>query len=228
MDTGFYISFFTALVAVLNPLGNLPVFVGATTDVRPGVRRDMVLLLGAFIGVFLVFFVFTGTAVLDFFNISLPAFRIAGGFIIFLMGLSMVHGTMHVAADPAHGTPEDGTDLAIAGARLGGILVPIGVPMFVGPSAISTVIVFSHQATSATASFAMSLVAVAATVVVMAVLLSGGVVQTVLGRDGLNIATRILGLFLCAIAVQFVLHGLADSTLGFIKADIVNLGEPST
>ncbi len=222
MDTSFYISFFTALVAVLNPLGNLPVFVSATSDARPIVRLQMAVLLSVFIAVFVILFIYTGTMVLSFFGITLPAFRIAGGIIILLVGLSMARGTLEVTADAKRDIPENGSNLAIAGARLSGILVPIGVPMFVGPSTISTVIVFAHHATSLTASLAMSIVAVGATLVVMTVLLAGGLVQKLLGQNGLDIATRILGLFLCAVAIQFMLHGFADATSGLIKPGVVS------
>ena len=92
MDTTFYLNFFVALFAILNPLGNLPIFIGATAKETPGVQRAMAVLLSIFIVVFLWTFLFSGEFILNSFGISIPAFRIAGGIIILLMGIGMIRG----------------------------------------------------------------------------------------------------------------------------------------
>ena len=207
MDIHFLTTAFVALIAVLNPIGNLPIFVGATAGLRPGVQRALGAFIALVVAAFLVAFVFAGQALLEFFGITIPAFRIAGGIIILLMGIDMVRGNAHGAKfikDDIH----DDSDFKEAEMRLSSILVPVGVPVFVGPGSISTVIVYAHHAETITHQLGLALVCVAGSLVVFATLLSANWINRVLGKSGLDIATRILGLILCAIAIQFMILGV--------------------
>lgn len=87
-----YLSFFAALFALLDPLGNLPIFIGQTARMRPDVRRALAVLVSLSILIALLLFLFTGQAILAFSGISFPAFRIAGGIILLWMGIGMVNG----------------------------------------------------------------------------------------------------------------------------------------
>ena len=219
MDTTFYINFFVALFAILNPLGNLPVFIGATGNETSGVQRAMAVLLCLFMVIFLLIFLFTGEFILNFFGISLPAFRIAGGIIILLMGINMIRG--HMANVHGDTGVIKGGDFQVAESRLSNVLVPLGVPIFVGPGSISTIIVYADKAKGFGEMSVMAVLIFIATLVVLAILVAGNWIGKLLGRQGLDIATRILGLILCAIAIQFILEGIGGATVDIINPEIL-------
>ncbi len=97
------------------------------------------------------------------------------------------------------------------------ILIPLGIPLFVGPGSISTVILYANEAKSLATFWGLAVVVLLISTVVLIVLLIGNVIKRLLGQTGLDIATRILGLLLAAIGVQFILGGLSDATLNFIN-----------
>ena len=86
----FGVNVFVALFALLDPIGNIPIFAAATAGATLSQRLSVNALLTAFVIAFMVFFFFTGLALLDFFGISLAAFRIGGGILLFMLGLEMV------------------------------------------------------------------------------------------------------------------------------------------
>src|SRR5437868_7127585 len=88
-QANFAVNFFVALFALLDPIGLVPVFAAATAGVKPRERAQIAAYVSLFVLVFVTFFYFTGVSLLAFFGISLPAFRIAGGVILFLLGLQM-------------------------------------------------------------------------------------------------------------------------------------------
>jgi len=212
---------FIAVFSVLDPIGNLPVFIDATASLRPGVRAAMAVLIALVIAIGLVTFLFVGQGVLHFFGISLPAFQIAGGIVLLITGLKMIAG--RARGDDIQAKPEeDKTRLGLfsafdeAGAKLKDIIVPVGIPMFVGPGSLSTVVLFSAKAEGHWDSMlAMTGVLLAISVVTGAILMVSTPIARLFGHNGLHIATRILGLFITAIGVQFLLTGLATVTTVF-------------
>ena len=216
MDINLLCTFFVAVFSVLNPIGNLPIFVDVTASLRPGVRVAMAVLIAAVIGLALVAFLFTGGAILSFFGISLPAFRIAGGIVLLLMGLGMIAGKAHgVGKKLTTGEGKGGLllDFQEAEAGLKDVIVPIAFPLFVGPGSMSTVVLYAakaHGHWDTLLGMAGTLVLVGALTGVILAL--SGPISRVLGRNGLQIATRVLGLFIVAIGVQFMLKGLAAVT----------------
>src|SRR3954451_16278806 len=99
--TEFAVNFFVALFALIDPIGNVPLFAAATTGASNGARRLTSVYIAAFSFVFLTVFFLSGVGILKFFGISLPAFRIAGGLLLFLMGLDMARGHVADAAQEA-------------------------------------------------------------------------------------------------------------------------------
>src|SRR6476620_8159533 len=91
----FAVNFFVALFALLDPVGNVPFFAAGTQGVSARDRAQIALYISLFVLGFLTFFYFSGLSLLAFFGISLPAFRIAGGVILFILGLDMVRGETH-------------------------------------------------------------------------------------------------------------------------------------
>jgi multiple antibiotic resistance protein len=212
------VNFFVALFALIDPVGNVPLFAAATAGASTGGRRLTTVYIAAFAFFFLTFFFLTGLTVLKFFGISLPAFRIAGGILLLLMGLDMVRGDM---ADVLKETTEEGEQLSVrayARKRFEGLIVPFAMPLLIGPGAISTAVIYAGEARKMGWSGWTSGVAVigAVSLSILASFWMTGWISRVLGRIGMVIVVRVLGLILCAMAVQFILAGFADATNGLV------------
>lgn len=221
MNTSLLINFTAALFAIIDPLGNLPLFLSFTQGQTRTVQRFLALFIAGTIFLLLLLFLFSGSFILKFFGISLAAFRIAGGILLLLISIDMIRG------ERTHSTLE----LAERGRRssfhmarnlYGQLLVPLVIPLFVGPGSISTVVLYSTVVRSdwlLGLELAGCLLLIAS--VVFIVLASSHWFQRLLGNFGLEIITRLLGLILGAIGVQFMLAGLSDATLNFINPRIL-------
>jgi multiple antibiotic resistance protein len=218
----FAVNFFVALFALLDPIGNVPVFAAATAGARGKDRAQIAFYISLFVLGFLTFFYFTGLSLLEFFGISQPAFRIAGGVILFILGLEMIRDDFTATyADAADVKTNAKDGRAYARRRFEQMIVPFAMPLLIGPGAISTVVIYADQARTFGLAGAAVGVAVIAAVAVATLLsfLATPIISRILGKIGLTIVVRVLGLILCALAVQFVMAGLADSTRGLIRHD---------
>ena len=215
----FAVNFFVALFALLDPIGMVPFFASATVGQSGRERMQIAALISLFALGFLAFFYFTGVALLAFFGISLPAFRIAGGIILFIAGLEMVRGHQSSKEADAEGAKPKRQETV--GARFERMIVPFTMPLLIGPGAISTVIIYAAQGRSLGLPGAAIGVAVIAVVAVSTFVIFQltPVISRILGKIGLSIVVRVLGLILCAMAVQFILSGFSDATRGFIRHD---------
>jgi multiple antibiotic resistance protein len=212
------VNFFVALFALIDPVGNIPLFAAATSDATAAQRRTIAIYITIFAVLFLAFFHVTGLSLLRFFGISLPAFRIAGGILLFLLGLDMTRSDFLSAfAGVAGGGPSDVEGYARR--RFEKLLVPFAMPLLIGPGAISTVIIQAGEAQAhGWAGHIVGLCAIAAVGLTMvASFFMSGPLSRLLGKVGMAIVVRVLGLVLCAMAVQFVLAGANESTRGLIR-----------
>jgi multiple antibiotic resistance protein len=217
----FAVNFFVALFALIDPIGNVPLFAAATVGGIAAGRRRLAFYIALFVFGFLAFFWFTGLSLLQFFGISLQAFRIAGGVILFLLGLDMARDDFTLKfADAAE---DDATDIrGYARRSFERLVVPFAMPLLIGPGAISTVVIYAGEAKSMGLGWAgigigLGAIAAVALTVMIAFWLTP-VISRLLGRIGMTIVVRVLGLILCAMAVQFILIGVGDSTRNVIKA----------
>jgi multiple antibiotic resistance protein len=218
----FAVNFFIALIALLDPIGNVPVFGAATQNATGKGRRTLATYLCLFLFVFLAFFYFTGLALLEFFGISMAAFRIAGGILLLLLGLEMVREDFTAAfADPGD---ENSDYRAYAKRGFERLVVPFGMPLLIGPGAISAVVIYAGEAAEyGVQGFAVGLgVLAAAAVTILLSLFATGPISRILGKVGVALVVRVLGLVLCALAVQFIIIGLGEATTGFINAEAVD------
>ena len=219
----FAVNFFVALFALIDPIGNVPLFAAATAGAKWRDRAWIALYISLFVLAFLTFFYFTGLSLLEFFGISLPAFRIAGGVILFLLGLEMARDDFTASFTEAADTVA-GSGRAFVRKRFERMIVPFAMPLLIGPGAISTVIIYASQ----TRAFGLQGAFVGVGVIglvsgaTLAAFLATPVITKLLGRIGLTIVVRVLGLILCALAVQFILAGFAESTTGFIRPGVAN------
>ena len=218
----FGVNFFVAMFALIDPIGNVPVFAAATSGASPAGRRWVALYISLFVLGFLAFFFFTGLAVLQFFGISLAAFRIAGGILLLLLGLDMAREDMTAAfSDPS--TEHEAVDArGYARRRFERLVVPFAMPLLIGPGAISATIIYAGEASplgwSGEAAGVGAIAAVSAATLLCFLLTP--VISRLLGRVGMTITVRLAGLILCAMAVQFLIIGLGEATHGLVRQSV--------
>jgi multiple antibiotic resistance protein len=218
-------TFAATLFALLNPLGMLPVFIGYTARMRIGVQRWLAIFVSLTVLGLMLLFLFAGTALLKFFGITLDAFRIAGGILLLLIGIRTVaHDAANKTKDLAV-TSEVG-ELKEAESVYGQIVVPLAMPLLVGPGVIANLILYAGEAwqrRSAKLSWGLVGVTIAISLVTLVILLSGRFLRRLLGDVGLNIATRILGLLVASIGVQFMIAGLTNVVVTSIGPELLKL-----
>jgi multiple antibiotic resistance protein len=217
----FAINFFIALFALIDPVGNVPLYAAATVGATPAQSRLTAVYIAIFAFAFLTFFYLTGLGLLQFFGISLPAFRIAGGIVLLLMGLEMARGDITKTFEDAGHDAAPLSVRAYAARRFEVLIVPFGMPLLIGPGAISSAVIYAEEARKFGFSGVMIGVGVIAAIsllIIVAFWLTG-LLSRLLGKIGMVIIVRVLGLILCAMAVQFILTGLAGSTIGVVRRD---------
>ncbi|CAN5284098.1 MarC family protein [soil metagenome] len=222
LDLG--VNLFVALFALVDPIGNIPIFAAATAGASARQRLSVSALICLFIVAFLVLFFFTGIGLLQFFGISLAAFRIAGGILLLLLGLDMTREdfmTMFADADAA----ADAKDVrGYARRRFKRLIVPFAMPLLIGPGAISTIIIQAGEAQKlGTAGNIAGVVAIAAAGLATFVVFSlTGPISRLIGEVGMAIVVRVLGLILCALAIQFILAGLGEAIPGMFSGAVTS------
>ena len=188
---------------------------------KPASRWRVAGYVALFALAFLAFFFFTGLGLLKFFGISLPAFRIAGGIMLLLTGLHMAREDFSPAAAEAVVEGEITDPAAYARREFEKLIVPFGMPLLIGPGAISAVVIFAGQATElgwAGRGAGLAAIAVLSLTIFVSFVLSG-LISRALGKVG---TVRVLGLILTALAVQFIIIGVSETTAGIIKRSVVN------
>lgn len=207
---GYALATFSAVFAVTDPIGLVPIYLAMTQSYSPERRRAAAIRAAFVMAVTLGLFALTGTLILSFFGISLGAFRVAGGILLFLLAVDMLR------AQPSRQrtSPEE----EAAGAEQGDVSIfPLGIPMLAGPGSVATVIVLITQATIPLERVIV-FVAIGVTAMATAALLIGATfAERHLGRTGLSVLERVMGLLLAAIAVQFVVDGAREVFPGLGK-----------
>lgn len=199
---------FVILFLVVDPIGLAPIFAAITHGGTPDYRRRMAL-RGTFIaGIILVAFVLGGAALLHLLGIGMPAFQIAGGILLFLVALDMVF----VRQSGIRSTTEREQREAQLKADVS--VFPLAFPLIAGPGALTTVLLMAakHAAQGLTGTMVVLLVVLTVLLLALFTLLQAGRIMRLMGETGANVITRVLGVVLTALAVQYVLDGLQ---LGF-------------
>jgi multiple antibiotic resistance protein len=216
------VNFFIALFALIDPVGNVPLFAAATQGVPTNTQRRLALYISLFAAGFLSFFYITGTGILQFFGISMPAFRIAGGLMLLLLGLGMA-GETHAKADEDGALVAEGmNDHDHATHHFERLIVPFGMPLLIGPGAISAVVIYASEANDWQGRIAGIGSIIAVSISILIAFLLSRFLSRILGKIGMMIVVRVLGLILCAMAVQFIIVGLSGATVGFIRGSAVH------
>lgn len=194
---------FTSILFIVDPVAALPSYLVITQDETPEQRRATALRACIAMAVLLIVFGIGGRWIFRAFGITLPAFRIAGGLILWFVAADMLRAQ--------RSTQESREELAEGQAKDDVALTPLAIPILAGPGAISTVMVLAGEAGSV-AHAAVVYVSVFLTAFISYVTLRLGerLVQF-LGRTGIRVVTRIMGLLLAAVATQFVVTGIKEA-----------------
>ncbi|MEO1106613.1 MAG: MarC family protein [Pseudomonadota bacterium] len=198
IDAAFFITAFTTLFVVIDPFGTAPIFVAMTQDMDARARRRTAYRTCLVATGILIAFAAFGEAVLGFVGISMEAFKVAGGALLFLTALDMLFERRTKRRED-RAEEEEHNDPSV---------FPLAIPLVAGPGSIATIILLSgqHPGLQGIASAVAVMLAVMA--VVLLFFLSGGLIARILGKTGLNVLTRLLGMLLAALSVQFILDGL--------------------
>ncbi|MEW6427150.1 MAG: YchE family NAAT transporter [Thermodesulfobacteriota bacterium] len=196
-----YIKFFAALMAIVNPVGAVPVFINLTSAQPEAARRQTSRAAATSTGIILLVVLVSGEVILNFFGITVASFRVGGGILILLMAISMLHAKM---SDVKH-TEEEALD---SESREAVGVVPLGTPLLAGPGAISTVILTAQRYGSPSHYLILAGEIILLTVITWLTLLAAPWVSRMLGRTGINIVTRLMGLIMAAVGVEFIASGL--------------------
>jgi multiple antibiotic resistance protein len=200
---GFFVAVTVSVFAIVDPLGTLPFFVALTERYDAADRRVIMTRAVVVLGVILTTFALVGRFLFAAFGFTLAAFEIAGGILLFLVAFDMLQGEV----GRTKLSPSDREEALARRDELS--IVPLGIPLLAGPGAISTVMIYEGSAGgslfASLATFAAVAITTAAT---WLILRYGPRIFRSLGRVGVMAVTRVMGLLLAAIAVQFVVNGI--------------------
>jgi multiple antibiotic resistance protein len=200
---------FGSLFSIVDPFAAVPIFLALTGGQTRSAQARTALRATATCFFVLTAFGVAGGFIFSFYGITLPAFKITGGVLLFGVGLEMMRArrsdtrTTHEEALEAE-TKED----------VG--LIPLGLPLLSGPGAIATVMVLAAKAESLPQKVSLFVVIAAVSVITFLTLRSSSLVARVFGKTGLNVIGRVMGLILAAVAMQFVIDGVREAFPGVL------------
>ena len=206
MDTTQIISAFVTLFVVIDPIGLTPVFIALTRGMTPQHRRRVGWRALTIAAGLLTLFGLAGESILRGIGISLPAFRIAGGILLFLTAIDMLFERRTErregqTTDP--GRPDE-SDPSV---------FPLATPLVAGPGALATMILLVGQHEGPAHTLMIHLVMLAVLAIAAVLFAMAGPIARLLGRTGTMVVTRLLGMLLAALSIQFVIDGLKGTGL---------------
>jgi len=201
----YFVLLYGGLFAITNPIGAVPVFLSVTHDLGFRERREIATKTSITVVVTLVTFALIGEWIFRFFGFSLDAFAIAGGILLFKMAMEMLSGKLSTVKISREETAEFSEDVVTLEEVA---IIPLAIPLISGPGAITTVILYMARSTSLPekATVLASIVAIGLTV--WLILCSSNRIQRKLGRVGIKVMTRMMGLILTSMAVQMIINGI--------------------
>lgn len=192
-----------ALLAIVDPVASIPVFLSTTTGYTQAERRRVTQVVAITVFSVLAVAALVGTQVLRFFGISIPSFLIAGGILLLLMAISM----LQARESGIRQTPDEAEEASEKDAVA---VVPLGIPLLAGPGAISTMIIATHRSESFLSHFPLLIPAAIIGIAVWATFAAATRIAARLGKTGMNIITRVMGLIIAAIGVEYIYRGLIE------------------
>jgi multiple antibiotic resistance protein len=199
LDFTEYTKIFISLFAILDPIGIIPIIILFTAEMTTARRGHVGRLASLTVCAILLVALLIGQPLLAFFGISINSFRVAGGLLLLLMAIKMLLGNLYGNGKNGHIDREAVSANAI---------VPLSTPLLAGPGSISAVIVEAHKANGIQHYLMMSLEIVLLSLTVWLTFLIAPWVAQRMGKIGINVFTRLMGLILAAISVEFIANGL--------------------
>lgn len=200
-DLSFGLSALVTLLAMVEPVGVVPVFLALTPAATPQARRGIAWRAVAVASVIMALFAGAGPALLRALRVSIEAFQIAGGVLLFLIAVDMLFARRSGTRE----TPEESAD---ALARQDVSVFPLAIPLLSGPGTITATLLLVGNAGGDPGKLMMLVAAMVVTMVAtLGVLLGAEPVRRALGVTGINVFTRVMGILLSALAVQMILNG---------------------
>lgn len=194
-----FVTAFVTLFLVIDPIGLLPFFIALTADHDATERRAIAIRATLIAGGVLALFGIAGDVILSGIGISMPAFRIAGGLLLFLTAVDMLF-ERRTQRREGQTEIEDRPDPSV---------FPLAIPLIAGPGAIAAMILLTGEARDQLTGLTISLSAMLAVLALAFLLfLAATPIKRLLGQIGVTVITRVLGMLLAALAVQFVVDGL--------------------
>ena len=201
LDWAEYTKFILALLVIVNPLGAVPIFAVMTADASARERKHIAFVASVAVAVVLMVASIGGQPLLAFFGITIASFKVGGAILILLLAISM----MHASPTGEKQTPEEAKE-AIDKDSIA--VVPLAIPLLAGPGAISTTIIYTTERSSLAHTGMIIAGCVLISLATWGALRAAIPVSRWLGKTGINIAIRIMGLLLAAVAVEIFASGL--------------------
>ena len=203
-----YMQFFIGLIALLNPFGLMPLFVGLTAHQQTEERNRTlnVAMLAVFIT--LVLLMITGQAFLNLFGISMASFRIAGGLMLMMIALSMLKGKLgEIRQNQEENLEMAEQELA---EQESVAVVPLAIPIIAGPGAMSTVILYAVEHSGAQNLLIFSLIIGFVCSLCWMTFRCAPLLEKMMGKAGINVVTRLMGLIIVALSIEFIAAGIKE------------------
>lgn len=201
LDLQDYLKIFIGILAILNPLGAIPMYLSLTAHHSEQEKKQVAYAAARGAAIILLVTLFFGELILGVFGITVNSFRVGGGILILLMAISMLHAQTSGAKNTEAERQEAQRKESIS-------IVPLAMPILAGPGAISSIILYGDRADGWQHNLIVAAeIAVVGLIIALLLRVSGKIARQ-LGQTGMNIVTRVMGLILAAIAVEFISLGL--------------------
>ena len=193
------------LLAIVNPLAIVPFFIHYTQDFSPSQRRHTVYVSAFSAFVVIAVCALAGLEILAFFGISLASFQVGGGMLLLISALNMLNARP-AEAKPGSNDMENGAEKAAQGASIA--VVPLTIPLLTGPATMSTVVIYADKAKTLLQLGTLIGYGVVVSLATLLCFLLATPIARVLGKTGISVMTRLMGLILAALAVEVMSDGL--------------------
>ncbi|WP_380177935.1 YchE family NAAT transporter [Kalamiella sp. sgz302252] len=201
LDLSGYIKFFVGLFALVNPVGIIPVFISMTSYQLPAARDKTNLTASLSVAIILWTSLFLGDVILRLFGISIDSFRIAGGILVVSIAMSMISGKLGEDKQNKQEKTETANRESVG-------VVPLALPLMAGPGAISSTIVWSTRYHSWQNLLGFSIAIALFSLCCWLLFRAAPLMVRALGQTGINVITRIMGLLLMALGIEFIVTGI--------------------
>lgn len=202
-EIAIFLQFFLGLVAAVNPVGIMPVFVSLTGHMTQEEKHKTAVTANVAVAIILVVSLLAGQMLLDMFSISLDSFRVAGGLLLLSIAFSMMSGKLGEDKQNKQEKSE-----YVSREQIG--VVPLAMPLMAGPGAISSTIVYGSRYPSMFDTIGIILTIVLFALSTWLLFRSAPLIVRFLGQTGINVITRIMGLILGALGIEFIANGLRN------------------